>query len=953
MLNKKSETFFKKRPICNVNDLNVIQRVFVLRVFVALCWIFLLLIADIGSAWADPFENVMPDNQLYQRVKQLGDEGLLDPQDQAVLDQGRVVTRLELAFYVEKAENNVGQVSSATPIPPVSLAPPVAAPAVAPPVLAPVVAPPVYSPPTATPFVAPVVAPLAPVPAAPAPSAPARVIPSFVPAMPVSIGPMVTDGADLSLVPEAPVPVLQAGSSRMGAGTAQSSVSIYSGPYMATTVSAEIKKEIKALRHEFRLESRYLKTRLSLDDGRIKEQEAELDHLNALQDDIDSEFRKSNKSGGSPHLMYVSDVRVENLQITGPLTPFSVTRIKDEMNLGFRADLGGKGSINLWLDGAMYDSNASAGPASIYVNSPSLNYEFDGMLGKWNSTVAVEDYTSDTDLGDFTRGNSTGSQRYEDPFDIKKYSGDKNMKNWDDYITNLSYVPSYAAWSNSNNSQRVFDGLYMIGTQLPLVSKDAKATLLVGRVAKDSQEWEEALKYSQPFFEGHLQASFSTEWVNEIYGVVPYNPVSLTPALDEKSVAADFGIDLKPVFIDVEGAFSHFYTGMSTPQFGVTAFGTPTTIADPPALEAPAGQASINLYPLTFYYTAISEEFMNFQSKVILAGWDQARWGYGQTNPVLDSQYGFVGMADDMISDRYGWRANLGWKGRQETWMKDWPDFLDDIVVNMDVAQKTEYSVLTDEAGNNVVEAYQLISVYEPEDLGLWGSTWSGYSGLSPAGNRFTSNIEADRNLGGANSPSYNFNLFVGGGNTQRIPLILPVYSAPGVIKTNTSGYNVYTDLDHLKTFNYITLTTKFQFNKMMGSDNPFYGDFFFTDHQVSGSTSDEIQSAMPDPNRPGQTLAHIPSLFDQTVYDGSLFYRLLPLVNVMGDYGLEFWKSNYTWPLVNYRTDSIGAGLAYDMPWGGSKLEFRYKHLVFQDAYVPANNYQADQVYTYFLMQF
>jgi hypothetical protein len=67
----------------------------------------------------------------------------------------------------------------------------------------------------------------------------------------------------------------------------------------------------------------------------------------------------------------------------------------------------------------------------------------------------------------------------------------------------------------------------------------------------------------------------------------------------------------------------------------------------------------------------------------------------------------------------------------------------------------------------------------------------------------------------------------------------------------------------------------------------------------------------------------------------------------------VELWTSHYTWPLVDYRTDSIGAGFAYDMPWGGSKLEFRYKHLTFQDADLPANNYQADQVYTYFLMQF
>jgi hypothetical protein len=317
---------------------------------------------------------------------------------------------------------------------------------------------------------------------------------------------------------------------------------------------------------------------------------------------------------------------------------------------------------------------------------------------------------------------------------------------------------------------------------------------------------------------------------------------------------------------------------------------------------------------------------------------------------VSDSQYGFVGLPDDLISDRYGWRANLGWKGRQESWMKDWPDFLDDIVVNLDVAQKTEYRVMTDEAGNNVLEAYQLVTVYYPEGLGLWGSTWSSYGGLSPLGNSYSNNIAALRNDGGT---STKYEIFAGATSTERLPLILPVYSSPGVIETNSSGQNVYTALSHLKTFNYVTLTTKFQFNKMMGINQPFYGGFFFTDNEVSGTTSDPVQSAMNDPNRPGQTLASIPNLFEQTVYDGSLLFQVFKNVNLLADYGLETWKSQYTYPLVDYRTDSIGAGLAYDIPWGGSKLEVRYKHLTFQDTYVPSNNYQADQVYCYFLMQF
>ena len=904
-----------------------------------------------------------------------------------MLDRGLIVTRLELALYVEKAQNQLDAgtpVPSTAPVAPLPAAPAPLAPAsdpapalpavpgapavpedqfAAPPALSP--APPATTAPVAAPAIAtaPVVPATAPAVTAPAPQpavvAPAAPATLFTPSAPapapvVKTAVVESNPNDLSLAPEAPTPVLKEAAMAQTPGTAQNSVSVYSGPYVATTVSAALKKKIATLRRALREESEFLTTRLALDDQRIADQAAELDKLRTAQDDVEGAYRKANKLNGSTHLTYESDLRVENLQITGPLAFVSATRTKEEANIGLWADLGGKGSINLGIDGTVYDANASSGPGSIYVSSPSVNYELDGMLGKWNSTVAVEYYNSDTDLGDFTRGSSPGALRYEDPFDLKKYSGDKNQKNWDDYITNLTYVPSFTSWSNSNNSQKVFDGLYMVGTQLPLVSKDAKITFLVGRVEKDASKWEEGLKYTQPWFDGHLQTSFSAEWVNQNYGAVASSSVSLTPVMDQKNYAADFGIDLKPVFLDVEGGFSHFYTGLWTPQMGVTVNGqAPLTFEAPNALEAPAGQASLNIYPLTLYYTAISDNYLNTQSKVILSGFNLARYGYAPYSPVADSQAGFVGMVDDLISDRYGWRANLGWKGRQEGWMKDWPDFLDDIVVNFDAAQKTEYSVILDEAGANAIEAYQLVSVYYPEDNGLWGDTWSGFGGIGSMGKSYINNIETLRNLGGSNSPFYNDTLFAGNSSTQRIPFIMPVYSSPGVIETNSSGYNVYNYLDHLKTFNYITLTTKFQFNKMMEMKQPFYGGFFFTDHQVSGVSTNPLFMNMPDPNRPGATLGQIPNLFEQTVYDGSLFYQLMRNVNLLADYGVEFWKSNYTYPLVDYRTDAIGAGVAYDVPWGGSKLEAHYKHITFQDADVPLNNYQADQLYVYFLMQF
>ncbi|HTC19308.1 MAG TPA: hypothetical protein VK859_00570, partial [bacterium] len=151
----------------------------------------------------------------------------------------------------------------------------------------------------------------------------------------------------------------------------------------------------------------------------------------------------------------------------------------------------------------------------------------------------------------------------------------------------------------------------------------------------------------------------------------------------------------------------------------------------------------------------------------------------------------------------------------------------------------------------------------------------------------------------------------------------------------------------------YITLTTKLQLNKMLGMAEPFYGSFFFTDHQISGTTTNPALVNMPDPNRPGQTLANIPDMFNQQVYDCALLYQVAKNLNLMADYGWEIWNSNYTYPIVNFRTDAVGAGFGYDLPWGGGKFEFRYKHLSYQDYSVAANSYQANQLYSYFLFQF
>jgi hypothetical protein len=859
-----------------------------------------LLLGTVGSSllWADPSDNVTADQPLYQRVKKLEDYGLLDPQDKAVLDQGLVVNRLELAFYVEKAKARMDapELPTAVPTP---------------------------EQPTAVPTLA---LPTLETPALPNPVVPAPAMPA-----PIAVPPPME-------APLLPLPV---------------------APGMDRDA---LRKEIDDLLKELHQESEVLRTRAGLDDYRIQQDQAELDKLKDVQDEVDSTFKKANKSGGVPHFSTISDIRVENVNVSG-LTQVSATSVKDEVNLGAWSDLGGKGSISLGLGSYVYSSasDTPSAPASIYLFSPQIHWGMDGKLGHWDDTFAVEVYTADVDLGDFTRGVPLSNLRYEEPFEIKRYSTDKNMKNWDDYMTNLGYVPSYTSWVGQASTGIVFDGFYMVGSNLPLVSKDAKATVLIGRMGRtadvpdddvpENHRLEEGLKYSQPWAGGFLGTVFSAYWINENLGITPAN----TPAMDSQNYEADLAFNISPFFLSLKGGYSQFYTGIETAG-AYSNIAPNVDLADPAPLRGPAGQASLTYYPFTLYYTAISDSYSDIQSTAYTAGFNLNKYGYAYTGD--DWYYGYVGMVNDLISDRHGWRANLGWQGRQQDWMKGWPSILDDVVINFDVASNTEYSVIPDEVGHNVIETYQLITVFYPDDTGMWGgSVWGGYGGIHPMGQAYENNIAGIRNDGnGTTNEMYLTSLGID--YMQRIPFILPTANEPvqdinGKAVTVSSGTNTYTNLDNLKTFNYITLTTKLQLNKMLGMPQPFYGSFFFTDHQISGTTTNPALVNMPDPNRPGQTLANIPDMFNQQVYDCAALCQVAKNLNVMADYGWETWTSNYTYPIVNFRTDAVGAGFAYDLPWGGGKFEFRFKHLNYQDFSVVANSYQANQIYSYLLFQF
>jgi hypothetical protein len=533
---------------------------------------------------------------------------------------------------------------------------------------------------------------------------------------------------------------------------------------------------------------------------------------------------------------------------------------------------------------------------------------------------------------------------------MKHFSDDKDQKTWDDYVSNISPVPpASAAGAIVSSFDPVFSGIYGVGSNLPWLGQDGNMVLMFGRMGTSFQpvqgnRFEQAAKMSKNF--GTVQAAISTEWINDDFGI------NQVPQLDLKTYQANLGLDLKPVMINAEVGFSHLYSGVYN--------GAPQTAA----LEAPAGQVQVSYYPFNLFYTAVSDGFANFSSKVAMAGinFQQYQVYPGPTfasSNMLDA-YGLVGEVDSMISDRYGWRANLGWDGRKQDWMRGWPSFLDDIVVNFDFASRTEYrpifntvAVGKDSLGNtvynnyNLVEAFNILSPYYQEDEGIWGlDLWGGYAAAPwlPARQAYGNNIAALRNDGDTTSGDqtrYQFTL-----SSERIPLMMPVTTGGGAIVVNGSapgvvaGTNAYTMLTHLKTYNYITLTTKYQFSKMFGMDQPLYGSIFFTDNKVSGKSQDPTQT-------------DIANLFEQQVIDFGAMYQVVRNINVMGEIGWETWKCAYTYPQVDYRTDVIGGGFAYDIPWGSGKFELRYKDVTFKDAYVPANNYHTGQWLSEFYLLF
>ena len=205
--------------------------------------------------------------------------------------------------------------------------------------------------------------------------------------------------------------------------------------------------------------------------------------------------------------------------------------------------------------------SAASTPVSCFTLTPAINFILDGPLGRWSTNFAVEAYQPDTSLGDFVRGAAPSAlRRFTDPVNIVNYNEDQDTKNWDDYMNNIGFVPlNYLAMGKAKSAgDRVFDGLYAIGTGLPLVASDARVNVMLGRMGNSptqTQRWEEAVKYYQPWDNGVELTSISGLWVNDNFGV---NQAS---QIDMRNYGGDLALVMKPVYIYVQGAYSYLSGG--------------------------------------------------------------------------------------------------------------------------------------------------------------------------------------------------------------------------------------------------------------------------------------------------------------------------------------------------------------------------------------------------------
>jgi len=841
--------------------------------FSALC---LLAVLCAGTASASPFEEVKPGDHLYQRVKALEKWGLLDASDQAVLDRGEAVTRLQLAFYTEKAKTRIAA--------------------------------PMFSTTTST-----------------AVSAPALIVP-------------------VQNTPEA-VPALVAPSQSVPQEVVPQPTAVMVPP----SVSKEIDDLLKAMKSE----STYLRARQPLLDADIKAQEVELQEIKRIQTDAEGVVRKANKNSGDWSFNTNADWHFEDISVKGnntnavlsgpsgvqQVTGVSsqrVTREDQDFYFGAWGSLG-KASLSTGFTAQVFSTNdASTNPSaavSLKPGVPQLKMNLDGRFGTWNFFGMREGYDPDTSMGDFTRAQSTNRPKlYISPYNIVCWSPDKFDKNWDDYMHNLGFVPTQALLGGigQTGADRVFDGMIADGSDMPHLGP-TKIKLLAGHYGTDaSPTWFEfGTLVQRPWLNDHITTKVAGYWLEDT------NIKPLVGSIDLQNYTGEVQVDLKPIPVIFSGQFAHssLYTGVdNTTQYVVTENGSAVTIQGPvQALPGQAVQLQASCYPFNIFYQNIGAGYSNFQSKVDITGIDFTRYGLSskQTDDLIN-KYGEVGEADTLQSNRHGVRLNLGWNGRKEEWMqKSLPKFLDYFLLNVDAASRKEFvSINSADMGNHyVLEPWNFVAPYYPEDEGIWGlDLYGGYAGTQyPVRQNIDTNITSTRQAEDPLAASrtwsstyewvrYRFQM-----SSERIPLLDPVTGA---------------DISDVKTYNYLALSNKWQLNRFYGSSKPLYLAVFYGNDVVSGSAS-------------GPYTADVSCLLHQSVIDTTLMAgRLLPYVQVSVHFAEEKWHCDYSIPRIEYDTKSTGAGLDYNIPWGSAKLGLRYNHVVFKSEYVPANDYVADQIW-------
>jgi hypothetical protein len=780
---------------------------------------------------ASPYQEVRSDEALYQRVRHLSDFGLLDAGDQALLDTGSPVTRLQLAAAVRKASDKLEK-SAATPVP--------------------------------------------------------TVVPSPVPSI-----------ASPTSVPDPSAPV-----ARSAAG-----------------------REVAALLKALRREDEYLRKRILRDTDLLAQATAGMEDLKPLRKRVEKAQGKANRNNVSPSITAYSESHFDCIALRG-LADHNTGVGETKVGVNIWADLGGAGGLSTGFSGSLPLESSNSAGASIGLSSARVDLNLPGTrAGKWDLHFMDTAYDSVTSIGEFTRSGGGGMRRYEDPFNIKPYTSDKLGKVWNDYVHSIGFVEAKDTLANGGSTgEKVFDGVVLGGAGLPGLHPDARVRFLAGREGTTADRFEYAGMASHPFLRGKVSARVSCELVQDSHGV------AASPDVDMRNYAGGLGLDLTPLFLSADGAFSRYDTRFDRPDL------------DPGVPKGHALHASASFYPLNLHWVSIHPDYSNTQSKVTLDSFRFDRYGEESINGA-----GFVADSDTLVSNRRGWRANLGWDGRRTGLLRDsLPRFTDFMVVNSNVSFQDEFvsAVSSGVAGmgqtvlvggnpvtvdGNVLMEYhrrtlylpRIVDFYYPDWSGLWGNAlyagWD-FNPPNPVRQAFIDNVTA----ASGTSASY-YSRYVSRGTAEWYALIDPVTGR---------------DILNLKSYRYYDFTDKVQVNRLLGFKRPLFLGVYGALAQVYSRDTGAPES--PD----GVYLDGKRRLFERRVGDVALFVGdVLRGVHVTAHAAAEKWRSDYTAPRLDSLTRVWGAGLGWDVPWGGSKFEARYNRVMYSNAVVPANDYRGDQV--------